>query len=259
LWKVAMSTRHFNYTSRRRILQRDVQIVLRSTETDAYFDAFLRLHEYELPPTSRVIVEAYRQTDVRRYDFGTAANPVARDATDLSGLPDSDSLLFRVKVIEANGPSAGKLVAEADALRAVDASSAQRPSIVRVREVRLSGELWRLEFENESPILLLEERAGPRQVFVASREFKWLVLPTIFRELLREATARSIEDDDPGASETWRAKILAQARSLAGEPPANHDDSDELTGWINSAVNSFCRLNSFAQQYGYGLLSGGES
>src|SRR5258708_5063469 len=91
--------RRFNYTDRLRIRRSDIRIVLREKDGQLEFDADLRsLAEYDLPPDSFVFVEAYRQTNWMRFDFGQlgAISPDANRV--LSQFDSADGILFRVKV-----------------------------------------------------------------------------------------------------------------------------------------------------------------
>ena len=251
-----MSVRHFNYTSRQRLRQADTLVTLLRVEDDVSFEANIRLDDYDLPADGIVVVEAYRQTSMRRFRFGRVANPHPEGPTDLSGLPHSDALLFRVKVIDATG--SGRLLAEADRISPVDPEGGDRPSLVRVRETDLSGELWQLSLEEDGPVLLLEKRYGPREVLLGSAHFRWLVIPQLYRELLRAALLEFEDDEDNGASTAWHAQLVRQAVTTAGDVPSERD-SDELENWITSAVRALCRRNGFAQRYSVELFGGSES
>ena len=253
-----MSVRHFNYTARKRLLHADTSVTLIQTSDTLSFDAQLNLTSYDLPANALVILEAYRHTSLRRYRFGRVASPRPEEPTDLTGLPDSDTLLFRVKIVDA-APDSGKLLAEADRIRPTDPEGGDRLSLVHVRETELSGELWRLTFDKDFPVLLLEKRFGPRELLLGSPHFRWLVLPQLYRELLREAFKSDVDDEDDESVQSWQAQIVRQAASNTSESPPDNDGENQREEWITSAVRAFCRRHAFAQRYRTVLFPGVDS
>jgi hypothetical protein len=249
-----MGIRRFNYTGRRKVRREDAILTLVGTPSGPAFEATLDLADYELPADSRVVIEAYRQTQVRRYRFGTAERPGAEEATDLRGLPDPTILLFRVKVIDAQGKS-GRLLALADRLPLNDVEGGQRPSLVHVREDDLDGELWRLEYPDDAPMLLIERRHGPKELLLAQPHFKWLVLPHVFRDLLR-ASLENADDDGDEEELTWRQQIVRQGIAMARSVPPDDDDDHATESWITAAVKGFCRQNRFAERFALEIFPG---
>ena len=65
-----MPVRTLNYTNRKRIRREDARIAIREENGVNFFDASLSLGDYGLPGEARVFVEAYRQTQYMRFDFG---------------------------------------------------------------------------------------------------------------------------------------------------------------------------------------------
>src|SRR5687767_8442029 len=91
--------RRFNYTGRKRINRSDVKFTLQPADDVHFmFDATLNLAKHELPPEAVVWVEAYRQTRLMRFDFGTIARPQQPANRKLTEFDTSDAILFRVKV-----------------------------------------------------------------------------------------------------------------------------------------------------------------
>src|SRR4029077_18655632 len=81
-----------------------------------YFDATIRLSEYKFPPDARVVVEAYRQTILMRFDFGSVSVPKVPADRHLSDFLTVENVLFRLKVPAASGRP-GLLLGEAEQLR----------------------------------------------------------------------------------------------------------------------------------------------
>jgi hypothetical protein len=241
-----MSIRRFNYTGRKRIRRQDA-VVLAATGETPEFDVELSLADYELPPDAKVIVEAYRQTSLRRYRFGRVSEPRPEEPLDLSGLPEIEDLRFRVKVVDTD--DVGRLLAEADRLPLVDLDRGTSPSLVHVREADLGGELWRLTYEDDTPILLVERKYGPREMLLSSPHFRWLVLPQLFRQLLTDAIDMGGDDDDENEA-SWSRQVVEHATRLAGVEPPSSDEAEQARGeWMTSAVKAFCRRHGFARRY----------
>lgn len=252
-----MGNRRFNYTERRRIRHEDVAIRLGGTAEAPTFDATMELSAYQLPDTAGVFVEAYRQTSARRFSFGKAGKVVAPADRSLRGMPDPGSLLFRVKVVELEN-GRGRLLAEADQLKALEPEGGGRRSLVDVREADLAGELWHLSLESERPMLLVERRYGPREMILSMPHFRWLVLPQVLRDLLRRAIRDGAHEDDDPIPTDWRTQVMTQAEGLAGECPSGDLQDDDVTNWITSVVRAFCRKHGFAQRHATAIFGGGE-
>lgn len=251
-----MSVRHFNYTERKRLLHADTSIALTRRDEEVSFDAQLRLDNYGFPGNSAIVVEAYRQTSLRRYSFGTAASPSPQGSTRLDGFPDVESLLFRIKIID---PANGKLLAEADKIKPVDPDGGERPSLLRVRSDNLSGEAWKLAFEDDHPVLVVEKSYGPYQSLLASPHFRWLVLPQLLRSLLKRAMLEDLDELLDDSSASWQYAVVRQARVLTGTNPPDGDDEQQVDDWITSAVRAFCRRHGLAQRYHAEVFGGDES
>lgn len=247
-----MSIRRFNYTKRQRLAHRDVAIYVRDDGASHSFDAAFDLHGYELPTSARVIVEAYRQTTVRRFAFGTVANPQANASTNLEGFGDWSGVLFRAKIVDASGD--GRLIAEADRVHAAGPKQGTRRALLRVAEEELNGELWRLTFDAGGPLLLLEKRFT-RESLLSSVEFRCFVYPQVFRELLRRALDEWDEDSDEEGS--WQSKVVAHGRRLCGREVSENEDDDAQEDWVTAAVTAFCRKHRLVRAYADSIDGGG--
>ena len=112
-----MPIRRINYTERRRVGRSDVDIVIRDKEAaKPYFDAAIRLSKHAFPPDAKVFIEAYRQTNLMRFNFGSVsmpANPADRYLTEFQSVED---VLFRLKVTAVSARP-GVLLGEAEQIR----------------------------------------------------------------------------------------------------------------------------------------------
>jgi hypothetical protein len=234
--------RRFNYTDRLRIRRSDVRIVLREKDGQLEFDADLRaLAEYDLPPDSFVFVEAYRQTNWMRFDFGQvgAISPEANRA--LSQFDSPDGILFRVKVTP-NGDT-HTLLAEADRipLARPEQSEGERTPLLPVKPQKLGEEIYRLDFSDDRPLLLINSEAGNYADIGRSPAFVSLVYPAVFREILTRILLVEKHDDDSNADD-WKSQWLrfASQNPGLGELP-EPEDTEARSDWIEKAVSVFAK------------------
>lgn len=243
--------RRLNFTGRKKLARKDVTIRLGASGT---VEAQLALETYELPPSARLFVEAYRQTAWQRLDFGTVAEPV-RSGQALSGFGSLEGIRFRVRVVEAqpSGP-APLILALVDGLTPVrPAGKAGGLSLLPVDWGELAAETWRLVVDDESgPLLLVSRPLVPdREAFVGSPEFVSLALPEILRRIVERALLSGATDEEEGG---WAADWLRLARTLPGvtEPPARGDEpalSDEEEDWLADVVEAFGRARGIPERF----------
>lgn len=238
-----------NFTGRRKISRSHVTIAVTGIGGIETFTAELQLDRYGFPATAAVIVEAYRQLELLRFDFGTVGklNPPA--SCRLSEFGTLNGLRFRVKVVSAGVPR-GRLLAVADRInpRNQQQQSLARVPLLAVRSQDLGREVWRLDFSDE-PLLLVNPRVVPKKHLVESVEFQTLALPEILRSILNrillvEKVRTADESDD------WTSRWLRFAESMPGVGKVPECDSPEAdVDWIDAAISSFCRWRNVDQQF----------
>jgi hypothetical protein len=234
--------RRFNYTDRLRIRRSDVRITLREQEGRLEFDADMRsLADYDLPPDSFVFVEAYRQTNWMRFDFGQVGAIIPPANRVLSQFDSSDGILFRVKVTP-NG-NIHTLLAEADQIQLVrpEQSEGKRTPLLPVIPRKLGDEIYRLDFSDGRPLLLINSEAGNYASIGKSPAFVSMVYPGIFREILIRVLLLEKHDDDD-APDDWKSQWLrfALLHPGLGDLP-DPDDTDGRSDWIEKAVSAFAK------------------
>ena len=234
--------RRFNYTDRIRIERKDVRITLHEENGKFSFDADLSaLAEYELPPESLVFVEAYRQANWMRFDFGQVGAISPAKKRDLSQFESPDGLLFRVKVTP-NG-DVHTLLAEADRIPMAqpEQSEADREPLLPVKPQKLGDEIYRVDFIGGRPLLLINSEAGNYANIGHSPVFMSLVYPAVFREILTRVLLIEKHDDDSNL-EDWKSQWIkfASLHPGLGELPGP-DDTEERNDWIDKAVAAFAK------------------
>ena len=144
------------------------------------------------------MVEARLQTRWMRFGFGTVgAIAPAADRT-LTEFDSPDGIRFSVKVTAASGHP-GQLLAEADSIpvRFPGEAEERRNPLLPVKSEDIGHEVYRLDFSNDPPILLVNRAAGDKDAIARSPLFMSIVYPAALREILNRII--HIEDlDDPG-------------------------------------------------------------
>ena len=247
-----MSLRTFNYTNRRRISRDDARITIREESGRNSFDAVLRLADLNLPPDARVFVEAYRQTQYMRFDFGQVGALHGRSDRLLRDFDSMEGVLFRVKVVSAGDPF-GLLLAEADQIRPrkpSDQDENRIPLLPVIPDENMGEEIWALEFDAHQTLLKVNAMLGDWRGIARDPVFIALVYPSAFRLILWRILLQEKHRDTEDADD-WRSCWLRFAVGLpgVGQPPTDDDDEAALDDWIDSAASSFCRRHSMRATY----------
>ena len=249
--------RRFNYTGRRKIRREDVQITVLTGAEGASFNAQFDLSSYNLPVDALVAVEAQRRSRFMRFPWGTVGSPLPPSDRRLRAFESADSVLFRLKVTGA-GEHAGKLLAVADRLRplAPDEQPKTVEPLLPVASEPLNGELWRVDFDDGKPRLLIDEHFDRDEV-ARHPAFVATALPAAFREILTRAYVveeynggdGDVEEDD------WPDKWFQLARSLGVSDPLsdwfeadNRAANTEFHDWVNEAVGRFCQHHDLVRR-----------
>lgn len=247
-----MTTRRLNWTGRQRIERDRVAISIQRSGDRTRFIAELALAGLNLPPVARVVIEAYRQTDWMRFDFGTAGLVVAPVDTWLTEFNSPDGVLFRVKVLGV-ADTEGRILAEADQLRALDPVDelTGREALLPTRGEPLGDKVWELAIDDgaQPPELLVNNQFPDWRGIARSPHFLWLVYPDLLRQVLTEVLRGDIPD--PEDTQNWRSRWLRFGTLLPGvsAPPEEGAGAIERNQWIEAAVQAFCRANRLRERF----------
>ena len=229
--------RRFNYTQRKRIEQQRISIELHEDETPFTFSAELNLDGMGLPPDALLVIIANRDRVAMRFDWGTVAKPAPPQDCRLTDIASNPS--FRVMALAADG--SGRLLALADGIK--PKRGRVNVSLLWMQEEDLGKEVWRLDFADGNPTMLVNKNIPGISAAVREDEaFRALVFPEALRSILTRALI--VEDyaidDDEGSWADW----IGFVRDFYGEdlPAASPDDDGDDTAiakWIEDAVNAF--------------------
>lgn len=238
-----MPLRTLNYTNRKRIARDHAQISVRQDKSGHVFNADLHLGRYDLPGDALVYVEAYRQTQYTRFEFGRVGALKKRHDCYLSDFDSVEGVLYRVKVVTSTNPH-GLLLAEADQIRPRkpdDANGNRIPLLPVVPDSNLGDEVWSVEYDGHQACLKVNKDLGDWRAIARHPAFSALVYPAVFRSVLSRIL---IQEDHREADDIddWRCQWLRFTQDLPGigEPPSKRDEElDEE--WIDDAVKAFSR------------------
>lgn len=244
--------RRFNYTNRKKINTKDARFRIDGHGPSLRFEADLALGGYDLAPDGRIFVEAYRGSTAswKRFEFGRVGAPVRPMTGPLAEFGDADGILFRVKVTDS-ADGAGRLLAKADQIRPAGAPTDRDParSLLDTRVQSLDGEAWRLDFADGRPLLLVDPKAGGKEL-AASIPFRTLVGPAILREVLTRFIRiddADLPDDDP---DDPRVRWVAFAERFGDRFPGIEEGNDgDREQWIEDVAAGFARRNSVLDRY----------
>ncbi len=240
--------RRINYTGRRKIPREKISIIWNKDNNSVRsFSANINLDGFNFSPDTKVYINAYHKTEVKRYDFGTAANIVPPRDTGLAGFAYPENLKFRILIVDESGQH-GLILAHADRIRPL--SDMDTKSILPVDFIDLGQQIWRVDFEGDggSPCLAINRNIPNIETIVKSDpQFIMYVYPAVIREVLTHMIFVDGVESPSDPSIEWHGDWLDFSRRvLPGEgPPENlnwrEDDfeSDATREWINKVVEEF--------------------
>jgi len=246
-----MPVRTLNYTGRKRIRREDARITMGMENGENVFAAKLSLADYDLPTDAHIFVEAYRQTQYMRFDYGQAGAMRIPDDRLLRDFDSAEGILYRVKVVTSADPH-GLLLAEADQIRPrkhIEEDENRVPLLPVVPDDSMGDEIWRLEFDDQQTLLRVNSTLGDWRAMARHPAFVSLVYPAVLRivlsRILKQENHRDTDDQDD-----WRSRWLSFAVRLPGvEDPPGEDDEAHLDDWIDNTASAFCRQHNIRQSY----------
>jgi hypothetical protein len=238
--------RRFNYTRRKRIPLDRISIhVTRTDHMLESFDAVIRLDDMGLPDLAKVYTEIYHRTDLARYDFGTVGNIVRPEDTGLSQLAHHEGLRFRVMVVDESG-ECGLILAIADKVR--PSGIVEKRSILPVEFRDLGRQVWKVNYDGDEPVLLLNERI-PNIHNLARTDpcFHLYVYPAVIRDIFTHMFLVDGLNDLDGPLMEWHSNWLKFAGRFLPDDAWTQlqlqDDSfasADVLRWIDKLVEEFC-------------------
>ncbi len=237
-----MPTKRIKFLNRAKILQSDIEIKLEVLGPSKRFSAKLHLDSYNFPAEAGIYIDAKQLLERIRFDFGTVARPVAQESIDISRLK-GDRVTFDVIIVDL---ATARKLGSAETVRPTKAGDTpeHRKELLPIDASKsLDGIVWKIEYSeqwegaSDGPILLLDREAtrGSAAHFVGNPWVRALVLPAAMREILTRILVLDEQHFDEEGT-TWPQAWLRYASKLVGDLPPTHDREEDLTHWIDRAV-----------------------
>ena len=260
--------RRFNYTKRREIERQHCQINLHRIDDDrAYFSAQLQLDDYEFDPSAGIRIDAWRSNASQRWEFGAIGDPATPPQAEriLRDVPITAQ--FKVSVVASDG--SGRLLGVSPALKPKREEEPKESLLPVELDDGLGNEVWRLDFGDghERPVLKINSKIeGGGEMVAGDQVFRPLVLPEVFRGVLRQAILIQRVDLDDTADNAWSdwLKLARLGLDDKKEPPALGNDADpeklaEAADWIDRAVAAFAAKHEFMTPESFAEVLAGRS
>ena len=240
--------REFNYTERKDIQSRHIQIELFHPEGEnpASFNATLNLADLQLPDDALVVLEAERGSVSKRFEWGRAGNLCPPENRELNEVPFPPK--FRVMALAVED-SRQILALNNNVKPKWDrATTSDARELVHVQEEDLGEEVWRLDFgsSDDIPVLKVNRNIdGMSNAVRTDKAFRSLVLPEVMRAILTHMVL--VERADPDDTQRIWYDWFGFVGQFHAEKCPNllevndEDEQAEAKQWINDAVAVFAQ------------------
>lgn len=238
-----MTVRRLNYTGRQRIHRSDVEVVLRTEGDSHLFDSAYDLDGYGFPSSSPVVIEATAGWALMRFELGTVGESKAAASAPLTDFWSTEGLRFRIKVL-GDGTTAGRVLGIADNLVATELTQpTSAKSFIAVRPTDLGPIVWKLSFDDNQPILHVNERLADWRSFIRRPPVRAMLIPEVLRQVLKQAITNPSDEED---ASSWQTQALGMFNVRNGLP-AEEDGEDEIDSWVDDRVSEFARRHRLWQ------------
>lgn len=238
-----MSVSHFNYTGRQRVRRDDIKVAVVGQPPEATIAASFQLDAYRFPESASVVLEAQAGWTVQRFDWGRVGLMTPPARLRLDEFDSLAGLLFRLKVV-GSGTNEGRILGEADRLRPIGTiEEASQRSFIIVRPGDLGQVPWRLDFDENQPVLVINRCLGDHHELLQRKAVSALLLPEVFRQVLTRAASAGSDPDDENS---WQNQVIRFGERMGGVSLPESDDDDEIARWTRDVVETFCRRHRFA-------------
>ena len=105
--------RRYNYTGRKKVLSKKVKILESKRDGKKSFEIVCDLKDLVFPDEAKIFIEPYFKSSFLRFDFGSVARFQPPAETDISDLPTTDQLRYRIKIVD-NSNKHGLILGFAD-------------------------------------------------------------------------------------------------------------------------------------------------
>ncbi len=240
--------RRYNYTGRKKLSE--IRINEWAKKGTKYFEVICDLRNSGFPDDAKIFVEPYFKSSFLRFDFGTIARFQPPANTDISNLPTTDQLWYRVKIVDENAKH-GLILGTADIQGIpVDSPHSGKQSILPVDFTELGNRIWTLEFRSDRPTLAINSllnEFGIREK-VKQADFFTLVYPEVIKMIALKLTGEAgFYDEDLSG---WQAEWMRYFKEVLQQTQMPvQDDEKSVEEWANDMSEAFARKSQVINLY----------
>ncbi|MDE0393283.1 MAG: hypothetical protein OYK82_00745 [Gammaproteobacteria bacterium] len=252
-------TARVNSTNRKRIRRQDVQADFRQPQGDLPFGILVTLDRtaWRFPGTATIVLEVRQRAIRARFELGTVMAPVTDTWLSLESMDPGIPPQIRLKVVDQE-EWPGRLLAASRffvPIKDEPTDGDVDSPILHIRPWSLGDEIWRIEFSDDSPpVLLYNDRLfGLKERLQAGALVTSLVLPVVLRDVLREIRGRPVSGDD---DRDWQTDWLNFCKWLGVSDDLPQDDQD-YAEWEEGVLRAFCRKHDLVKGANRVLDAGG--
>lgn len=246
---IKRESRTFNYTGRKRIRRRQVEVGFGTGDDGVYdgsIDIKIDIASDNFPDDAKVYVEATGAKGAyKRFDFGTTKQIFPPEDVYLPWLQNASvnakediirNTIFKVKVVDSSDGS-GRLLGFADRLKPESVAGTELGLFKQQAKNDMGHRLWQLEFEEDGPIMYMNSDIVDNAQYVyRGSMFKLSVIPAVYKEILmhlfvqnRPANLDEVINTCPWSDPYWINFItVGVAKDIIG-----NDDTDSETDYEN--------------------------
>jgi len=163
--------RKYNYTSRKKISSKDIEISLTTERGKTYFDIIIEpLDSSDLGSDAKLVLEAFDRGSYQRYDCGSISFPTLPDPEKrvLTEIQEAEMVTFRLRAIDFS-EDIGKIIATTANIRvwAEEVDESRKSSLLPVRRENIGNSVWEMNFDvadDGFPELIISDRFAKEMV-----------------------------------------------------------------------------------------------
>lgn len=236
--------RRFEWVDKKDLPRKNIDLTFNRNQQDKVtsIDIDLDLEELDVPSEGKIHVEAYYRAEYERFSLGKVSEFNGPKELELDNVGYSESTKVRVMITRENH-SLARL-----ATGITPSSSPGRDSIMPVAPRDLGQELWKVDFDEDPPLLKINEKIdGIQGIATSDPMFIMSVYPSVMRQILNRIIFVEDIDDPEDYSSPWQQEWLIFARNChqdnripeSLDSEGDEGDRYELLQWIDDAVEGF--------------------
>lgn len=247
--------KRLNFTGRVKIKQSSVSLkIINSGTPNVAFSCSVDLNEYKFPDDAEVYIDVYRGSYIRkRFQFGTVKSTKPLVNIEIREFKDFPVFNFKLFVVDTRKGFKQILGLTSPFNSFYDGSFNSEKSLLPVKYVNNINQIWKIDYETERAILLLNsEKRNMPDLIKNDKFFRYTVLPAAFREILFKLFIVEGVPEDEEENDSYKGKWLSfivnrldckddlQLLTRGDEDDSDIDSKSQLEA-IERIVDTFCK------------------